>query len=507
MTKKVDDLQESDLLAAVDLGSNSFHLVIARQMQSEIRVIDKLSEKVQLALGLDAKNFLDEPSQIRALDCLMRFSERLEGVAASRIRVVGTNTLRVAKNGQQFLMKAEKSLGYPIEIISGREEARLVFLGVAHSMADDGGSRLVIDIGGGSTELIIGEKFEAMMLESLSMGCVAYAKRFFPNGEVSEKRMQKAITRARRELLMVQKSFKKQAWTSCVGSSGSIRAISKVLRLGGWSDQVITKKGMDKLYKKLLRYKHFDEIDLVGLDSARRNTFHAGFSVLYAIFQALEIEELLISDGALREGVMYDLMGRIQHEDVRERTTLSLMERYFVDAEHADRIKSTALILYDQIADHCGVDSIFYYDMLRWAAMVHEIGLAISHTQFQQHGAYLLQYSDLSGFSRYEQQVLAVLVRLHRRKFTKALLANFNDEVADGLLMLIILLRLSVLLHRARSDDTIPVKIQVKSQQILLEFPASWLDSRPLTHADLESEQDYLRSEGFELVLFEVNVN
>lgn len=502
MTKKV--MQKSDIgtLAAVDLGSNSFHVVIGRYLQDEIRVIDKLSEKVQLALGLDKEDNLDEPSQQRALECLQRFSQRLVGIDKEHIRVIGTNTMRVAKNSQEFLEKAEQILGYPIEVVSGREEARLIYLGVSHTVADHEGMRLVIDIGGGSTELIVGERFEAIILESLHMGCVSFSKQFFPNGEVTEKRLQKAITTARQELLNVQKQFKKYGRLNCVGSSGSIRAIARVLQANEWDADKITRKSLDRLYKKISKYKHFDEIDLPGFDNSRRNTFHAGFAILYAVFEALNIDTMLISEGALREGAMYDLIGRIQHEDVRERTILGLMNRYLVDVEHANRVKTTALVLFEQVAESGGLNKDLYADMLRWAAMTHEIGLAISHTHFQQHGAYVMQFSDLPGFSRHEQLMLATLIRLHRRKFMKAHLIGFNRKDALALEQLALLLRFAVLIQRSRSDEEIPeIKIQMKENKIHLCFPEGWLESHPLTRADLEIEQEMLATEGYTIVL------
>ncbi len=485
-----DFLIDEELLAAIDMGSNSFHLAIARVDHGEVKKVASMSEKVQLAAGLDENKNLTEAAQQRGLACLSRFVGRLGSVQPNRLRIVATNALRQAKNGHEFIQKAAEILPKPIEIIAGREEARLIYLGVSHTMANSG-RRLVIDIGGGSTELIIGEEFEPIHTESLQMGCVAFTKAFFVDGEINQKSFDKAVVAARKELSGIANTYKEAGWDTVVGSSGTIKACRQITVNMGWSNEKeeLTRDGLDKLKEKLLKYKHVAEMEFDGLKEDRRAVLPAGMAILYAIFDVLELDKLVYSDGALREGVMYDLLGRFQHEDIRDRCVQALMGRYNADPKQAERVVNTAQHLFDGVADSLKLtteDS----DLLRRAAYLHEIGLAISHAGYHRHGAYLLQHSDIAGFSQIDQNHLSHLVAHHRRKLRSDARVDVMKVGGNKLVYLCLLLRLAVLLNHSRSDQMLPaIELTVgNAQQWQLSVSgnaAQW----PLLVADLHDEQ------------------
>ena len=485
-----DFLIDEELLAAIDMGSNSFHLAIARVDHGEVKKVASMSEKVQLAAGLDENKNLTEAAQQRGLACLSRFVGRLCSVQPNRLRIVATNALRQAKNGHEFIQKAAEILPKHIEIIAGREEARLIYLGVSHTMVNSG-RRLVIDIGGGSTELIIGEEFEPIHTESLQMGCVAFTKAFFVDGEINQKSFDKAVVAARKELSGIANTYKEAGWDTVVGSSGTIKACRQITVNMGWSNEKeeLTRDGLDKLKEKLLKYKHVAEMEFDGLKEDRRAVLPAGIAILYAIFDVLELDKLVYSDGALREGVMYDLLGRFQHEDIRDRSVQALMGRYNADPKQAERVVNMAQHLFDGVADSLKLtteDS----DLLRRAAYLHEIGLAISHAGYHRHGAYLLQHSDIAGFSQIDQNHLSHLVAHHRRKLRSDARVDVMKVGGNKLVYLCLLLRLAVLLNHSRSDQMLPaIELTVgNAQQWQLSVSgnaAQW----PLLVADLHDEQ------------------
>ena len=485
-----DFLIDEELHAAIDMGSNSFHLAIARVDHGEVKKVASMSEKVQLAAGLDENKNLTEAAQQRGLACLSRFVGRLGSVQPNRLRIVATNALRQAKNGHEFIQKAAEILPKHIEIIAGREEARLIYLGVSHTMVNSG-RRLVIDIGGGSTELIIGEEFEPIHTESLQMGCVAFTKAFFVDGEINQKSFDKAVVAARKELSGIANTYKEAGWDTVVGSSGTIKACRQITVNMGWSNEKeeLTRDGLDKLKEKLLKYKHVAEMEFDGLKEDRRAVLPAGIAILYAIFDVLELDKLVYSDGALREGVMYDLLGRFQHEDIRDRSVQALMGRYNADPKQAERVVNMAQHLFDGVADSLKLtteDS----DLLRRAAYLHEIGLAISHAGYHRHGAYLLQHSDIAGFSQIDQNHLSHLVAHHRRKLRSDARVDVMKVGGNKLVYLCLLLRLAVLLNHSRSDQMLPaIELTIgNAQQWQLSVSgnaAQW----PLLVADLHDEQ------------------
>lgn len=495
-----DFLIDEELLAAIDMGSNSFHLAIARVDHGEVKKVASMSEKVQLAAGLDENKNLTEAAQQRGLACLARFVGRLGSVQPNRLRIVATNALRQAKNGHEFIQKAIEILPKPIEIIAGREEARLIYLGVSHTM-ENSGRRLVIDIGGGSTELIIGEEFEPIHTESLQMGCVAYTKAYFADGTIHQKAFERAVVAARKELSGIANTYKNEGWETVVGSSGTIKACRQIVVNMGWSDEkeTLTRAGLEKLKDRLFKFKHVSELDFNGLKEDRRAVLPAGIAILYAVFEVLDIDSLVYSDGALREGVMYDLLGRFQHEDIRDRSVQALMGRYNSDSKQAERVVHTAQQLFDSVAEQLNL-SIDDSDLLRRAAYLHEIGLAISHTGYHRHGAYLLQHSDIAGFSQIDQNHLSHLLGHHRRKLRHDTKNDVMKVGGSKLLYLCLLLRLSVLLNHSRSDEMLPaIELTIKNEQQWQLKVSGDAKQWPLLVADLQDEQVQFKNWDIEL--------
>jgi exopolyphosphatase/guanosine-5'-triphosphate,3'-diphosphate pyrophosphatase len=487
-------------LAAIDMGSNSFHLLVANYQEDRLQVVARLGEKVQLAAGLDAEGRLDEATMQRALDCLARFSPFLDDITPGQIRVVGTNALRDATNSQAFIERVETLLGQRIEIIAGREEARLIYLGAAHALAEDG-RRLIVDIGGGSTELIIGEQFEPIALESLRMGCVTYRQRFFADGEINEKRMRRAELAALSELANIQRPYLRLGWKDPVGSSGTIKAAATVIAAtGAASDGMITREGLNRLRERLVRCKRLEKVAMEGLKADRAHVFPAGVAILSAIFEAFDLETMRYADGALREGVLYDMVGRNSPEDSRLKTLEGLVRSYGVDRRQAENVANTALALLDQVRDAWNLDDD-QARFLAWASRLHEIGLAISHSQFHRHGAYLLEHSDLAGFSRPEQRLLAFLVRAHRRKFPLKEWQALPTSERHTHARLARLLRLAVLLNHSRPEQAIePPTLEADGDALRLHLDKNETD-QTLLIADLEQEVTYQQAAGFELVL------
>ena len=450
-------LADDELMAAIDIGSNSFHLAIARLDHGEVRKVVSMSEKVQLAAGLDEHNILSAAAARRGLDCLSRFVARLDSVPSERVRIVATNALRQAKNADDFISRANEILPKPIEIIAGREEARLIHLGVSHTNASSD-QRLVIDIGGGSTEFIIGKGFKPLLTESLQMGCVAFTKKFFDDGQITDRAFNNAIAAARKQVLAINGQYQRTGWTSVIGSSGTIKAVRNVLVSKGWSNEQegITYKGVKKLEKLLITIGDVNNIELEGVKEHRKAVFPAGVAVLRATMKVLGIETLAYSDGALREGVMYDMLGRFASEDVRDRSVLSLIKRYSVDKKQARQVVRTSRHLFRQVQEDLQLTNEDG-DVLRRAAYLHEIGLAISHSNYHRHSAYLLENSDIPGFSQVDQKRMAQLVLNHRRKLKGDRLEQTCLLGGDQLVYLCLLLRLAVSAHHSRSEYELPL--------------------------------------------------
>jgi exopolyphosphatase/guanosine-5'-triphosphate,3'-diphosphate pyrophosphatase len=494
---------DTTVVAAVDLGSNSFHMMVARSAGADLQVIDRLREPVRLAAGLDDKNRLTAEAEARALGCLQRFGQRLSNLPRERVRAVGTNTLRRLQDAgaasRGFVERAEAALGHNIEIISGVEEARLVYGGVVHGM---GGAeterRLVVDIGGGSTEVIIGRGPNAVLMESVGMGCVVHQGKYFADGTISRSRFRQARFAARHELEFLEHRYRRYGWDLAIGASGTMRGVWRVMREQGWADQHITREGLEKTVELVIARGHVSKIDFPALREDRRPVFAGGLAVLAGVFDALDLQRMQTSERALREGLVYDLLGRLSDHDVRDESVQAMATRYGVDVAHASSVTGTALKLLAQVFSAWQLERKASTMLLSWAAKLHEIGLVIAHNSYQKHGEYILRHADLQGFSQTDQKQLAALVRLHRSKFAESALADLPAAQAESIRKLAILLRLAALLHRSRDPDLDPpVSIRIGNggrRHVELSFPRQWLAAHPLTQADLEQEADYLKS-------------
>lgn len=488
-------MAEYSTLAAVDLGSNSFHCQIARVVGDQIYPLDALREPVRLGAGLTEDKTLDDESQERALACLQRFGERLRGFDRHTVRALGTNTLRVAKNSGAFLKKAEAALGFPIEVVAGREEARLIYLGVAHSLPVSKEKRLVVDIGGGSTEIIIGANYRPQKLDSLFMGSVSYSLRFFPDGKVSKAAMKQAELAARTELQPIVAGFSRRNWQQAVGSSGTVRALADILQLNGFSDGPITPDGIDRLRTHLLKAGDMARVELAGLKADRVAVLPGGLAIMNAALSELDIKTMAAATGAMRQGMLYDMLGRFHHKDMRDVTVSQFMQRYHADALQARRVGALTYALYNKLtADARQQHDAAQY--IAWAAKLHEIGISVAYSGFHKHSAYIINNADMPGFSRDEQTRLSLLVLSHRRSLKK--IHNQIENNVDW--NTVLALRLAALFCRGRTDIALP-PIQAKAQghKFRLTLDLDWLLKNPLTVTALRDEVREWDKIGFEL--------
>lgn len=485
-----DNPPRHEIVAAVDLGSNSFHMSVARVVDGGLQTLGRIKERVQLAAGLYDDKRLSDAAIQRGVECLKVFGQRLKGMHPDSVRVVGTNTLRLAKNAGEFLQRAEEVLGFPIEVIAGKEEARLIYAGIAHTRAEKD-RRLVIDIGGGSTEIIIGTGFSPQMLDSLQMGCVSYERQFFAGGEINKARFKAAQMQCYLELQTIEQRYRKLGWQLAIGSSGTIISIADILR-ARYDDGSITLSRLTALRDEIIELGSADKLKLPSLNDDRRSIFAPGLAILLSCFEIFGIAQMQATEAALREGLLYELVGRFSHLDVRERSIYGLVHRHQIDLEQAERVRETALMLYRQVAADWHLDEPELQAILGWAAMVHEIGLIISYGQMHKHGAYVLTHSDIDGFSQQEKQLLALLVRAHRRKYPEDEFANVPKYWRLKAKRLVRLIRLAVLLHHRRSDEPLPkLKLEVERELLRLQFPRGWLETHTLMRADLEQERAY----------------
>ena len=495
--------QSSDLVAAVDLGSNSFRMLVAQVVKTpsgtQLRPIDTLRESVRLAAGLTDSKLLGNDAYQRGISALHRFGERIRGFDPSRVRAVATNTLRVAKNAANFVRDAEEALGFPIEVIAGVEEARLIYIGAAHEVSSVQGNRLVVDIGGGSTELIIGKGYEPKLMESLYIGCVSHSLRFFPKGNIDAHAFKEAELAARREIQVISGAYLKSGWKQVIGSSGTARALADLIaennfnchvdegltmgRVNG-SSGLITRDGLRAMKKHLLKYEHISQVELLGLKDDRRAVWPGGLAIMIAVFDELGIESMEVTDAALRVGVLYDLLGRSQHEDMRFVTVEQFMQRYAVDRDQARRVGHHAAEFLAQLPKPDSESRSDNIALLQWAANLHEIGLSISHNGYHKHSAYIAGNADMPGFSKNDQARLAALLIGHTGKLGK--LAN-NPSFKDW--RMLFCLRLAQALCRGRSDVNLPkVKVSEHDGSYLVSLSKDWAREHPLTEFSLLKE-------------------
>jgi len=493
-----DNESYPEIIAAVDLGSNSFHMIVARvDEQGNISMIDQMKEMVRLRGGLDANNNMDEAVAQKALGCLQRFGDRIRHLPADAVRAAGTNTLRSMNGSSTFLRKANKALGHRIEIIPGHEEARLVYLGVSHTLSDDEGKQLVIDIGGGSTEFIVGKKFEPKILESLNIGSVSVTKRFFPDGKLSADKWQSADTALRLEIMPIQRAFSSNNWKRATGSSGSIKATRAIILELGLGQFGITLENLYELRDRLIAIGNIEKLELPGLKEERAPVYAGGLAILIAAFESLKIETMTVSDGALREGLLYDMLGRIQHEDVRDRSVQDLIQRFNIDSAHAKSVKKTALHCFKQVRKDWEIRKKRRHT-LAWAADLHELGLSITHDKHHLQGAHILEHADIPGFARRRQHWLAVLVNTHRKRLDPDIFNTLHEDERQDIRYLSILLRLAVLLHRSRLDGDILPEVEASTDSLHLRLTDDIKDNA-LLEADLLQEKAWLSKIGFKL--------
>lgn len=485
----------------MDLGSNSFHMVVGELRHGQLTIIDRLKETVRLSEGLRDNGDLSAAARKRALQCLARFGQRLRDMHASSVRAAGTSTLRRARDSQAFRKEAESALGHPIEVISGIEEARLIYNGVTQSLPPYSGLRLVMDIGGGSTELILGHGAKPRALESLHLGCVALTEKYFQKGRITRRAFEKARLAARLEVTPVKTFFPDAPDMQAIGTSGTILATATVAReLGLIETNELSRATVEQLIERVSTFDNTASLSLPGLPQARAQVWPGGLAILVELMGVLQVDRLQTSEGALREGLLYDHLGRLQHHDARERSVQAMARRYSVDREQATRVAMTAARLLARCAKRWKLQSELAGNMLQWAATLHEIGLDISHDGYQRHGAYIAENADLPGFPRVEQQVIAFLIASQRREISLRYARRLPSTWRDPALRLALLLRLAVLLNRSRSSTDLPeVDVRVGKNYINLAFPDRWLDENPLTAADLRRERSYLRKVGFKL--------
>lgn len=483
-------------LAAIDLGSNSFHMVVARLQNNQPQTIDAIKEMVRLAAGLDDYNILSVKKRDEALQCLSRFGQRIKDLPPENVSAVGTNTLRKARNSASFLVAAEKALGFPINIVAGREEARLVYQGVAHSLAQTEDSRLVIDIGGGSTEFIIGKAYNPILMESIGMGCVNFTHKWFASGEISHERIQNAIIDGRRKLEWISDDYLQHGWQECIGSSGTIKTIARILDENYNSQGIIEYENLKKLSDLLAQAGKIRNIVLPGLSVNRTPVVIGGLCVLMAAFEELKIESMQASEGALREGLLNDMIETAKGHDIRHDTIHDLEMRYSLDVAQSARICHTALNMYDQLS--LKKDGNLRL-LLLWAGKLHEIGLSISHTNYPDHSGYIVEQSDMPGFSREMQNALGLILRLQRGKWKIQLIEEL-PRLDKNILLITILLRLAIILERSRDwDNSRRVKIKLKGNRFSLKFPKKYLKKHPLTKADIKLERIEVQKAGYKL--------
>jgi exopolyphosphatase/guanosine-5'-triphosphate,3'-diphosphate pyrophosphatase len=485
-----------DTLAAVDLGSNSFHLQIGRVVDGQIYPLDAVREVVRLGGGLTSDKRIDRATQARALEALARLAERLRGFPRRKVRAVGTNALRVAKNAGPFLREARQVLGFPIEVISGREEARLIYLGVAHALPAAEHRRLVVDVGGGSTEFIIGSGFEPRLTESLYMGCVSYSLKYFPDGAIDKASMKAAEIAARQELAGIMRAYRAAGWDEAVASSGTARSVANILRENGFAADGLTREGLERLRSLLVRQGRADPDRVAGLRPNRAPVLPGGLAIMSAVFDELGVEAMKVSDAALRHGVLYDLLGRVEHRDMREATVAQFMRRYHVDPAQAERVRSLALLIHDALSPGAERDEDGDRLLLEWGARLAEVGLSIAHAQYHKHSAYVLSNADMPGFSRMEQARLARIVLAHRGKLSK--MQDAGLEAADW--KLVFALRTASLIMRSRTDARLPfLRVAADAGGFAIDLPQSWLDENALSAAGLEAEAEHWKSVGMRL--------
>lgn len=488
----------SPLYAVIDLGSNSFHMLVVRHIDGSVQTMAKIKRKVRLANGLDQNNQLSQEAMQRGWDCLSLFAERLQDIPTDNIRIVGTAALRSATNVDVFVEKANQILGHPVEIISGEEEAATIYKGVAHTSGGLG-HRLVVDIGGASTELIIGREFDAKALVSLPMGCVTWLDHYFHDRQLTRQNFEQAILAAKSTLEPILQKYTTLGWDVCVGASGTVQALQEIMLAQGM-DEIITLAKLKRLQKQAMMASHLEELEIDGLTLERALVFPSGLSILIAIFESLNIESMTLAGGALREGLAYEMIGEMRQSNIRQRTISSVQQRYQVDVQYGDQVADVTMQLLQQCGHQQWIPEAQAEFLLHSAAELHEIGLSIDFKKGGEHGAYLLQNLDLPGFTRAQKHFLAELVRRYRDSLSS--LPEQHALSGQSSKRLLRLLRLSVLLTHRRSTQIQPkFSLTAQDDHLTLAMDSDWLQDNPLTQAELEIEANRQTDIGWPLTI------
>lgn len=495
------DGNDSTKIAVLDIGSNSFHLVVARVISNSVQILHKTKIKVRLADGLSKDNYLSQDAINRGLEALNVIQHSLAGFEPEKVRIVATYTLRKAKNALDFIKAAKKILPYPIEIIAGKEEARLIYNGVAHTETLDG-KTLVVDIGGGSTEFSIGEQFEPILLRSIDIGCVSFKQLFFNNDKIKRKMVDKAIAYAQQQVSLIAQQYITQNWNNCIGTSGTIESIVTIMNKGS-TEGVLTLLQLEQLMESLIEAEDINLLDFGDINEDRKLLVPSGLAILIAIFKEFKIEQMSFASAALREGVIYEMEDSLTHTNVQERSVQSLASRYDIDKNQANLVLNTCFKLYKSVKKTWQFKSTGLKQLLGWSALLHEVGLHISSSGVQKHSYYILTHSDMPGFNAEQQQLLSILTRFHRKRINLDEIPIFSQFNAKEVLYTIILLRLSVLLNIKRQQDFLPeFTVEVIGDEITLTFPKNWLVQRPIIDVNLKLEKDKLAKVGVTLLFF-----
>jgi len=495
-------LSSSALYAAIDLGSNSFHLLVVREVAGSIQTLARIKRKVRLAAGLDQNSHLSHEAMQRGWQCLKLFSERLQDIPRAQIRVVATATLRLASNADEFLQTAEQILGCPIQVISGEEEARLIYHGVAHTTGGPD-QRLVVDIGGGSTELVTGTGAQAAQLYSLSMGCVTWLERFFSDRNLGLENFERAEQAAREMVRPIAPQLRQHGWQICVGASGTVQALQEIMVAQGM-DERITLSKLRQLKQRAIQCGKLEELEIEGLTLERALVFPSGLSILLAIFQELGIESMMLAGGALREGLVYGMLHLPVEQDIRSRTIRNLQRRYLLDTEQAERVSQLAANFSQQVSNEWQLDARCR-ELLHSACLIHEIGLSVDFKQAPQHAAYLIRHLDLPGFTPAQKKLLATLLQNQSNTIDLPLLSQQNALPPRMAQRLCRLLRLAIIFASRRRDDTLPaVRLRANNDdELTVILPPGWLEQHPLRAEALDQESHWQSYVHWPLILEE----
>jgi exopolyphosphatase/guanosine-5'-triphosphate,3'-diphosphate pyrophosphatase len=478
------------MFAAVDLGSNSFRLHIGHHDGDTIRVVKSARDPIRLGAGLDAQNRLTPQAIKVATESLARFGTLLAGYELDAVRVVATNTLRIAVNAGDFLPQAERAIGYPVEIISGEEEGRLIYFGVACTLGTPGERRLVLDIGGGSTEMVVGKGQDIKLVESFSTGSVSHSNGFFGDGAIDAAGFDAAIVSARGYFEDAAPLYRKEAWDAAYGTSGTIRAISEAIAKNGLGDGSLHAASLEALKKRLIRFGHVDKIQLAGLKPERAAVIAGGVAVLIGVMQESGIERIKPVEAGLRIGVLWDLHLRATRRDRRDQSVRSFLQRMRLDAQRAERTADIAGALYARLKPVTEAQARLLY----WSALLHEVGQVVSHSGYHKHGAYMVENADLSGCTRREQRLMGLLILGHKGNLKK-----LERATADGdFLRALLALRLAVIFMHGRQAGALQqVGLRMKNR-IELDLPRAWLLEHPTLSFWLAREREYWKEIGID---------